>query len=120
MTFLTQGALGRKQTKWNPRDPICEQFFGCEKVVSFLAAKSKVAGLRVKLEMTYHANLATQVYNPREAVYFVKYDVPYWGFHNCNHELADWLEALGAEVSGKIFYNPDFIGGMVSAAVPLP
>jgi len=112
MTFFTQGALGRKQTAWDSRESFCDKFSGCETVVPFLAPANKAEALHKKLQQAYNSNIHTEVYNPDEQVYFVKYDVTYWGFHNCNHELVDWLEFMGADVSGKVFYKPDFIGGM--------
>lgn len=119
MTFFTQGALGRKQTKWNQQERFCDKFTGCEQAVSFLAPTTKVLELQDRLQRSYEEKLDTQVYNRKEEVYFVQYDVQYWGFHNCNHELVDWLEILGAEVSGKVFYNPDFIGGIIGEPILL-
>ncbi len=119
MTFLTPGCMGRKSTAWNPGDTICDKFKNCEMAVSFFAPADKVLKLHNKLQNSYNANSETEYYNQKERVYFVKYDVPYWIFHNCNHELADWLELIGADVSGKVFYKPDFIGGMDPGQEPL-
>ena len=119
MAFLTPGCLGRKSTSWDPGQLICENFKDCEMAVSFFAPADKVKKLHHQLQNAYGANAETEYYNPGERVYFVKYDVPYWIFHNCNHELADWLKYLGADVSGRIFYKPDFIGGMEPKQEPL-
>jgi len=113
MTFLTQGALGRKIVNWSPGNPICENFNGCDEAVEFQAPEQKVSDLFTKLQRGYAENSDSEIFNQEEGMYFVKYDKSYWGFHNCNHEIADWLEQLGGEVSGKIFYEPDFIGGMI-------
>lgn len=113
MTFHTQGALGRKIVAWEPESALCQLFNGCKKAKSFLAPTAKVQALFEKLQAAYIKRISTEVLNEGEQVHFVKYDVPYWGFHNCNHELADWLEELGGEVSGRVFINPDFIGGML-------
>lgn len=119
MTVLTQGCMGRKSTAWNPGDTICDKFKDCEMAVSFFAPADKILKLHNKLQNSYDANSETEYYNQQERVYFVKYDVPYWVFHNCNHELADWLELIGADVSGRVFYKPDFIGGMNPGQKPL-
>jgi hypothetical protein len=119
MTFLTQGCMGKKTTAWKPGDTICDRFKNCEMAVSFFAPADKVKKLKIKLQNSYDANYETEYYNPDEGVYFVKYDVRYWVFHNCNHELADWLELIGADVSGRIFYKPDFIGGMTPGQRPI-
>jgi hypothetical protein len=119
MTFRTQGCMGKKSTAWKPGETICDKFKDCEMAVSFFAPADKVLNLNNKLQNSYNANSETEYYNQKERVYFVKYDVPYWVFHNCNHELADWLELIGAAVSGRVFYKPDFINGMDSVQAPL-
>lgn len=113
MTFATQGTLGRKIVSWSPGKPICENFNGCDAAVAFQAPKNKVTDLFTRLQQRYINNSDSEIFNHEEGVYFVKYDRSYWGFYNCNHQIADWLEQLGGEVSGKIFYEPDFIGGMI-------
>jgi hypothetical protein len=119
MTFLTQGALGRKSTPWNPGEPLCGKFKDCEIAVPFSAPADKVSALLSRLQNAYENNAATAVYNELEEVYFVKYAVSYWIFHNCNHELADWLEMIDVEVTGKLFYKPDFIAGMEPKPEPI-
>ncbi|MEH6345391.1 MAG: hypothetical protein V7785_09920 [Bermanella sp.] len=112
MTFFTQGALGKKNISWQPGDNLCQKFKDCETAVPFYAPTKKVLALQNTLQHAYQNQKATEVYNAPEDVYFVKYPVSYWAFHNCNHELAHWLQLLGANVSGRVFYKPDFIGGM--------
>ncbi|MCB1760427.1 MAG: hypothetical protein KDI68_11700 [Gammaproteobacteria bacterium] len=113
MTFLTQGALGRKSIFLKSGDSICERFIGCESVAQFLAPAEKVRLLEQKLQKDYLLNIETEVFNSKEGVFFVKHEVPYWGFHNCNHQLVEWLEFLGAKVSGRVLYDPRLIEGMV-------
>ncbi len=113
MTFLTQGTLGRKVVTWSPGNPICENFNGCDVAVVFQAPEGKVSELFLRLQQIYTENSDSEIFNQEEGVYFVKYDKSYWGFHNCNHEIAEWLELLGGDVSGKVFYEPDFIEGMI-------
>jgi hypothetical protein len=113
MTFPTGGALGRKSIEIKSGEPICERFTGCEAVVFFDAPGDKVNQLKNLLEREYIDGLESEVFNEAEDVFFVKHRDPYWGFHNCNHELVEWLEALGAEISGRVFYKPAFFEGMI-------
>lgn len=113
MTFFTQGALGKKEVKISSGEVICDYFVGCEAAVIFQAPQDKVEELKSFLKDHYHKGIETEVLNEKEGVFFVKYDKPYWVFHNCNHELVDWLESLGAETSGRVFYEPDLIEAMV-------
>ena len=92
MAFFTQGALGRKIIKWQPGQPLCQHFKNCQQIVPFFAPKQKVIELKAALEKAYLSRLDSEVYNAGEEVNFVKYSVPYWLFHNCNHELVHWLE----------------------------
>ena len=113
MTFLTQGALGRKSISLKSKESICDKFVGCERVVRFLAPKNKVKMLFFMLQKKYNENINTEIYNSNEDVYFVKDVESYWGLHNCNHQLVEWLELLGVEVTGRVFYKPDLIEGMI-------
>lgn len=112
MTFPTQGALGRKVVPWSPGEDPCPLFNECLRVVSFSAPTAKVDALFTTLQADYEASMSTEVLNEREQAYFVEYDKSYWFAYNCNHAVADWLESLGGDVSGRIFYEPEFIDGM--------
>ena len=113
MVFLTQGALGRKTIKWHPGQPLCRHFRNCQQIVPFFAPTKKMHALKDTLDQTYENGKASEVYNEGEDVNFVKYPIPYWLFHNCNHELVRWLALLGCKVSGRILFKPDLITGMV-------
>jgi len=112
ITFLTQGALGKKNIRWQPGERLCEKFKDCETAVAFNAPENKVIALQQNLKTAYLDQKGSEVYNAPEDVYFVRYPVSYWAFHNCNHELAHWLQLLGVNISGRVFYKPDFLGGM--------
>lgn len=114
MTFPTQGALGRKVVAYEGEQSICSKFVGCEAATSFMAPSEKVATLQLKLQTQYESNLATEVNNSVEDVHFVKHDKSYSLLHNCNHQLVEWLEELGGEVTGRVFYKPDLILGMTA------
>ena len=78
----------------------------------FFAPTQKVIELKASLEKAYLSRLDSEVYNAGEEVNFVKYSVPYWLFHNCNHELVHWLEQLACTINGRILFKPDLITGM--------
>jgi hypothetical protein len=61
MTYLTQGALGRKSTEWNQRNSVCNKFKGCKRVLSFLAPTAKIQELQDQLQRSYETNLDTEV-----------------------------------------------------------
>lgn len=119
MTFATPGALGKKSVEMKSGDEICAKFISCEAVALFLAPRDKVLYLKEKLKFEYDNSVETEVFNEKEKVYFVKYEKPYWGFHNCNHELVEWLEVLGVKVSGRVFYKPNLIDGMKPMQKPI-
>ena len=119
MTFFTQGALSRKSIMVQSGDSIQDKFKACESVVSINAPAEKVKSLKNKLESKYDSSLASKVYNSEEDAYFVKYEKQYSVFHNCNHELVEWLEYLGSDVSGLVFYKPEFIENMVPEQTPI-
>lgn len=112
MTFPTPGALGRKVVRWTPGEPICPLFVSCIRAVSFPVSQSRAQSLLDELTETYEAGRASEVFNAREAVFFVPHPAPYSFHHNCNHALVSWLEALGGTVSGRVFYKPTLIEGM--------
>ncbi len=113
MMFLSQGALGRKTIQWHPGQPLCKHFKNCQKIVPFFASTQKINELKDTLDQAYSNSKASEVYNEREDVNFVKYQPSYWLFHNCNHELVRWLELLGCTISGRILFKPDLVTGMV-------
>ncbi len=114
MTFPTPGALGRKVVPWNSGEAICPRFVGCERVVVFPVSLARSDALLGRLMEAYDAGRENEVLNVREDVYFVPYPERYSFHHNCNHVLVGWLEELGGEVSGRVFYRPTLIGGMFS------
>lgn len=112
MTFPTPGALGRKVVPWKPGEPICPLFVGCLRAVAFSVSEAKSERLFRRLTAAFEAEEQDQVYNSREDVYFVPYAEPYSFHHNCNHVVVGWLEDLGGEVRGRVFYEPTLIDGI--------
>jgi len=118
MLWPTQGALGRKQIPWKPGEDIHPHFTNCQAVAPLTVARSLALSLYHKLSHNFEKQQSRAVFHEKDQVYFVPYSAPYGLWHNCNHELADWLEALGGRISGRVFWNPDFINGMRPPTTP--
>jgi hypothetical protein len=112
MLFPTLGALGRKSVHWVPGEEICPLFVDCVKAAPFEADACQVEFLFNELTQAFEDQEANKVFHQEDAVWFVPYSVQYGVWNNCNHELAKWLVRLGGRVSGRIFWNPDFVKGM--------
>ena len=112
MMFPTAGTLGRKAEKWQPGLPVCSLFVDCIQAIPFPAPKDLSQQLFEQLEAAYQSRKNEEILNEDEGVLFVPYPEKYSVAYNCNHALAKWLEQLGGKVSGRVFYNPDFIAGM--------
>lgn len=52
------------------------------------------------LEARWAEHQDTMVVNSKRGLRFVKDSTSYSLFHNCNHEVAQWLRDLGCEISG--------------------
>lgn len=112
MAFPTLGALGRKIIDWSPEQPAIPRFTDCIDIVPFPAEASLVETLFTRLTTEFNTAITDQVYHEADDLYFAPYHIPYSLWNNCNHELAKWLVELGGQVSGRVFWNPDFIAGM--------
>lgn len=112
MAFPTLGALGRKSVSWSPSEAAIPKFTDCINLVPFPAEAALVDNLYSRLNSEFESSIADQVYHDDDDLYFVPYHIPYSLLNNCNHELAKWLVELQGEVSGRVFWNPDFIQGM--------
>lgn len=112
MLFPTMGTLGRKIVQWKPNEAIPPLFTDCKKAVPFTADKRQVNDLFNELTSAFQQRESDKVFHEEDAVWFVPYPVYYGVWNNCNHELAKWLTQLGGKVSGRIFWNPDFVKGM--------
>ena len=120
MAFPTLGALGRKAIPWSPDEPAISRFTDCIDLVPFPADAHLVETLYSRLNSEFDGAIADQVYHEADELYFVPYHIPYSLLNNCNHELAKWLVELGGKVSGRVFWNPDFIQGMSPKLPSIP
>lgn len=112
MLIPTPGALGRKQVPWQIGQDMRPLFHQLEKVLAIEVPAAKSRALWQRLNNAFIHGRNQQVFNARDQVYFVPYPVAYSLLNNCNHELVKWLEFLGCQVQGRIFWNPDLIKGV--------
>ena len=112
MVFPTMGALGRKAVPWHPDQAIPPLFTDCIQAVPFEAEQRQVNYLFTELSDAFKEAEKKKIFHQEDAIWFVPYPIYYGVWNNCNHELAKWLIQLGGSISGRIFWNPDFVKGM--------
>jgi hypothetical protein len=98
----TQGTLGRRKFKELAE---LRQVLGSDWqdiLLSFEVASSKALHLEESLDVRFHENIDTSVFNPHNGLTFVKDERDYTLFHNSNHELVSWLEDLDCRVEGFV------------------
>ncbi len=109
----TTGTLGRNT--WTLTDPIqtqntddqistaAAQHFQAETVFTIPVEASEVTYLLDNLNSRFTQDPEqTPIYNEDFKLYFIpEKKVKYTLFHNCNHEVVDWLRALGCTVQGN-------------------
>ncbi|WP_416669276.1 DUF2459 domain-containing protein [Egbenema bharatensis] len=100
----TQGAIGRR-TYDNIRDLQQATEFYNGSLVSFIADNQNVAQLVEQLNSRFNQNIETVIVNPLNRMSFVQDERDYTLLHNSNHEVAEWLEALGCQVEGIVLWS---------------
>jgi len=98
----TTGTLGRKRA-----NDITElqQELGSDwqdTLLSFEVARTQAAQLLESLHERFNQNIDTRIVTSRNNLAFVQDEQEYTLFHNSNHELVNWLEALDCQVEGFI------------------
>ena len=58
-----------------------------------------------ELDAEVRARSSTRIVDPTTGLEYVRTGADYHAFHNCNTELASWLEALGCRVSGSRLFS---------------
>jgi hypothetical protein len=99
------GTLGRRRIACALDDPRVRSMLGAIRVQPIQVSADAVAGLRQKLDAQYARHLDTEVYNPDEHMHFVKSDLPYGLWHNCNQLTAEWLRVLDCKTRGWAVYS---------------
>ena len=79
--------------------------------------KARADGLRSRLDAWFETHLDTEVVHSSGELYFVRVDQHYTIIHNSNHELVDWLRALGCQVKGFVAW-PNFQVKPLALAIP--
>lgn len=67
----------------------------------FQVEAAQVDALIKSLEQQFHSSSATPFYSAARNLAFVPDARPYTYHHNSNHQVADWLRALGLQVHGN-------------------
>ncbi len=67
----------------------------------FQVEAAQVDALIAQLEQQFYAATAEPFYSAARQLHFVPHSQPYSLSHNSNHQVADWLRALGIEVHGN-------------------
>lgn len=81
--------------------------FGLEHAYSIPAEPARVAALLERLDAGYDSRRAGEIFNPVTGMNCVPSDRLYAVIDNCNTAVADWLDALGCDLSGQTV-NADF------------
>lgn len=98
LLWPTQGTLGRRLTVASDGDALRKEFHWME-VYELVVASKDLMRVRAELGALFQKGIEDLVLNRRDQMSFVPHDDGYWMLHNCNDEIAEWLEQLGCEVS---------------------
>lgn len=71
-----------------------------QEVYAVTVSGARCGEVLASLEARWRQNQDTAVFNERRGLRFVKDASSYSLFHNCNHEVCQWMKDLGCEVSG--------------------
>jgi hypothetical protein len=97
----SQGALGRR--RYANEDDLRRTARHLQaELLQFQVAQLAVDQLLEQLDRRYEKNRQTQIYNSKLEMTFVQDDADYSLVHNCNHEVAKWLQQLGCRVDGSV------------------
>ena len=104
MSFPTQGVLGRRTVAWVGRDieslrSALDNVESCNRVSVLYVESSSLEALAFDLQRCFEAESGSAMHNEHLGLTFVKHPRSYTFFHNCNHQLAEWLERMGCRVS---------------------
>jgi hypothetical protein len=79
-------------------------------IYPFEVSAGAVDALRAELDFLFRKNADELWVNPRSDFEFVPHPRDYWLWHNSNHMIASWLEALGCEVRGMVGFSTGMTG----------
>ncbi|MDX1633895.1 MAG: hypothetical protein R3280_04615 [Marinobacter sp.] len=102
----TRAAIGRGRLAGPPQDnrPVPGIPEGYVEATGFAVPASRVAALRRRLD-GYFETADTRKFQPLYQLEFVPYPKDYWFMHQSNEVMANWLRALGLEVTGPTLFS---------------
>lgn len=111
LLWRSSGTLGRRDLPrlgpaWDeaPIEPTgrIQRTLGVEKVIALVVSRERAAELLAELDQRFEAGLerSAPVTNPVVGLDFVIDERHYSLGRHCNHEVRDWLNALGADATG--------------------
>ncbi len=104
----TRGALGQRRLHVESDPEAILLVVGCEQVVEVTVSAQKANDLSAELHSQFERHRETLRDQPLYDLRFVHSEMAFHLFHNCNHNLADWLRELGCEVRGPAM-TADFV-----------
>ena len=107
LLWPTEAALGRQSLEaWHSpaalKRQVPESFV---QVLVLEAPAPAVRRLAERLDALYRAGHEQAIYNPDFGLTFVPHPERYWIFNNSNSVTAGWLESLGVEVRGSVWFS---------------
>lgn len=99
----SKGALGRQSiTPTTHGENLAAKVgVGTGKAYLFQVEAAKVDALLAALEQQFTASQSAPFYSAERHLSFVPHSKPYTYSYNSNHQVADWLRALGLQVQGN-------------------
>lgn len=107
LLWPTPGTLGRRYFESFLELEQAVGQLGNRRLLALAVDRAQADGLRSRLDAWFDNHLDTEVVHPLSGLHFVRVDQRYTIIHNSNHELVDWLRALGCQVKGFVAW-PNF------------
>ncbi len=108
LAIPTQGTIG--QNRWDQGDAQwvgeTKHELGETEAIYIITVESHLAeSLVTQLQDRYNRNAESARISESYGLTFVPDERAYWLFHNCNHEVVDWLRQLGCTIKGNGIYS---------------
>jgi hypothetical protein len=103
----TRGTLGRRSLQVDPDTLALRRVIWCEEIHEVVVDRDDALGLIRRLHGEFEKHRESIYFKSMYALEFVHSDRAFHLFHNCNHELADWLRELDCDIQGPAM-NADF------------
>ena len=98
-------ALGRRQLKVQDNIDALAKATKAGTVNRFLVSRDKAQQLVAELDRQFYGQINTVTYTSYSDLWFVRSDIHYSAFHNCNHATAGWLKKLGCGIRGPVMFS---------------